>query len=66
MSKIEEKVEYNIGDYISSKNGKLKIKNDKKRLIKLAEKEIKEWQGIVDKGNKEIEVWQKFIKRLEG
>jgi len=42
---------YEIGDYISSKNGKLKIKNNKKRLIKLAKKEIKEWE--------------KFLKNLE-
>ena len=59
-------MKYELGDYITSENGKLKIKNDKKRLIKLAKQEIKEWQGIVDKGKKEIEVWQKFIKRLEG
>ena len=42
---------YEIGDYISQKNGKLKIKNSKKRLIKLAKKEIKEWE--------------KFLKNLE-
>ena len=59
------KAEYNIGDYISSKDGKLEIKNDKKRLIKFAEKEIKEWQGVLDKAEKEIEKWQKFIKNLK-
>ena len=48
MRKIEEKGKYNIGDYITSKNGKLEIKNDKKRLIKLAEKEIEEWQKFLD------------------
>ena len=41
------KAEYNIGDYITSKNGKLEIKNDKKRLIKFAEKEIEEWEQFI-------------------
>tara|TARA_Y100000310_G_C20624712_1_gene785219 strand:- start:1341 stop:1577 length:237 start_codon:yes stop_codon:yes gene_type:complete len=38
-------------DYISSKNDKLEIKYSKEKLIKLAKKEIKQWQ--------------KFIKRLK-
>ena len=39
---------YKLGDYISSKNGKLVIANDKKRLIAYAEKEIKEWQKFLE------------------
>ena len=42
-------MKYKIGDYISSKDGKLKIKNSKKKLIELAEKEIKEWQDFIKK-----------------
>lgn len=59
------KGKYNIGDHITTENGKLKIKNDKKRLIKLAKQEIKEWQGIVDNGKKEIAEWEKFISELK-
>lgn len=51
MRKLEEKEKYNIGDHITTKDGKLVIANDKKRLIAYAEKEIEEWQ--------------KFIKRLK-
>ncbi len=48
MRKIEEKGKYNIGDHITTKNGKLVIANDKKRLIAYAEKEIKEWQKFLE------------------
>ena len=65
MRKIEEKGKYNIGDYITSKNGKLEIKNDKKRLITFAEAELKEWQKALNKAEKEIEEWQKFLENLK-
>ena len=41
-------MKYELGDYISSKDGKLEIKNDKERLIKFVEKEIKEWQKFLE------------------
>ena len=44
----KNKRQYNIGDHITSEDGKLKIKNDIDRLIKYAEKEIKEWQKFLD------------------
>ena len=44
---MKDKVIYKLGDHITSKDGKLCIKNDKERLIKLAEKEIREWQEFL-------------------
>ena len=59
------KGKYNIGDYISSKAGKLVIANNKKRLIVYAEKEIEEWIEARDKAIQEINKWQDFIDKLE-
>ena len=56
---------YKLGDYISSKNGKLVIANDKKGLIKLAKKEVKEWIEARDGAQKEIYKWQKFLNKAE-
>ena len=38
---------------------------DKKHLIKLAKKEIKEWSLARDKAIKEIYEWERFIFELE-
>jgi len=40
-------MDYKIGEYISSKDGKLKLKNSKEKFIKLAKKEIKKWQEFL-------------------
>lgn len=45
---------YKLGDYISTKDGKLTIKSSKKKLIKMAEEEIKQWEGFIKKLKEEI------------
>jgi len=47
VKNLHGEVIYRVGDHITSKDGKLCIKNDKKRLIKLAEKEISKWQEFL-------------------
>ena len=61
----EEDMKYELGDFITSKNGKLRIADDKKHLISLARREIKEWQEAKNMAEEEIASWKKFIKELE-
>ena len=41
------------------------IANDKKRLIKLAEKELKEWIEACEKAKQEVSKWIKFMEKLK-
>lgn len=60
-----DKVEYKPGEHITTKDGKLVIANDKKRLIKLAEKELKEWIEVYEKAKQEVSKWIKFMEKLK-
>ena len=40
-------MKYKVGDYITSKDGKLEIKNSKERLIKSAKEEIKRLERFI-------------------
>ena len=58
-------MKYKPGEHIISKNGKLRIADDKKHLIKLAHKELEEWKNVYEKAKIEIEKWRDFIRKLE-
>ena len=47
-------MDYKLGEYITSKKGKLEIKCSKKKLIKLAKEEIKRWEEFIKKLEEKI------------
>ena len=56
---------YKIGDHLATKNGKMTIANDKKRLIKLAQEEIAEWQETRDGAERVLAKWIRFLKKAQ-